>query len=874
MRKFLVGGAFVLLVGIVTLAQEEKPPYLNPALPVEKRVDDLLSRMTVEEKVWQLRSEIREAMADSLAESGVGGLGPVLRGYSPKDGAIKANELQKKALSTRLKIPIIIHDEALHGIVAKGGTSFPQAIGLASTFNPELMEKVAIAIGKETRARGIQQVLSPTMNIARDARCGRVEETYGEDPYLASRMAVAFIKGVQSQKVICTAKHYAGNFVGDGGRDSNAIHFSERLLREIYFPAFEASVKEADVWSIMAAYNSLDGIPCSSNKWLLTDVLRKEWGFRGFVVSDYFSVVMIKEYHKVAATREETAKLALDAGLEVELPNIDIYGDPLMEAAKNGMISETTLNEAVRRVLRLKFEIGLFENPFVDPDDAAKINDCKEHRQLALETARQSIVLLRNEGNILPLDINKIKSIAVIGPNADAEKLGGYSGFGMEVVTPLEGIKNKVGDKIEINYAKGCDLVSTLSFIPPGNLIPPDADDDEHGLKGEYFNNTDLSGEPAFTRTDRFIDFNWGEGSPARRIKSDKFSARWTGKLAPTTTGSYKLGVTTDDGVRLWLDGKLLIDKWTDRAPTSDEADVTLEAGKKYDIKIEYYENSGGAVARLGWSLSSTTNEDIKAAVAAAKESDVAIIVAGILEAEGGDRAKINLPSLQEDLIKHVADTGKPTIVVLVAGSSVTMTDWLSKTKAILETWYPGEEGGNAIADVLFGDYNPGGKIVITFPQYIGQVPLYYNFKPTGRGYDYIEMSGKPLFPFGYGLSYTKFEYSNIKVSPDKFTTPGDVKVSVDVQNVGSRKGDEVVQLYIHDSVASVSRPVKELKGFKRITLEPNEKESVTFTLTPDQLSILDQKLKKVIEPGDWSIMLGSSSDDIRQRAKLTYEQK
>jgi len=652
----------------------------------------------------------------------IGELSCALRSMSPRESAQFANEIQKYVLeNSRVKIPILIHDEALHGCMAKGSTIFPQAIGMASTWNPELIYQVVTAIGKETRSRGIHQVLSPTINIARDPRCGRTEETYGEDPYLASRMAVAYIKGVQEQGVISTPKHFVANFVGDGGRDSYPIHFSERLLREIYFPAFRASIEEAGALSLMAAYNSLDGIPCSSNKWLLTRILRKEWGFKGYVVSDYFSVLHLMTKHKVAESKAEAAKLSLEAGLDMELPDSDCF-EEIPGLIRESKLSQDTLDEAVRRVLRVKFWIGLFDNPFVDPDYAERINDCSEHRDLALRVARESIVLLKNEG-ILPLN-KDIRSIAVIGPNAAVPRLGGYSGYGVKVVTPLEGIKNKLGDKVKVYFAEGCGL-----------------------------NDTSKSG--------------------------------------------------------------------------FDEA-----------IKI-------------------------------AQKSDVAILFMGnsVPETEGEqrDRHNLNLPGVQEDLIKEICNTNTPVIVVLINGSAITMMNWIDKVQAVIEAWYPGEEGGNAIADVLFGDYNPGGKLPISFPKYSSQLPLYYNHKPSGRVDDYVDLRGNQyLFPFGYGLSYTDFKYSNLRITPEEIPRDGEVVITFDIENIGKYKGDEVVQLYLHDEFASVARPIKELKRFERVTLDVGERKTVSFKLNRRDLEFLSMDMELVVEPGRFEVLIGSSSEDIR----------
>ncbi|HTY38797.1 MAG TPA: glycoside hydrolase family 3 N-terminal domain-containing protein [Bacteroidota bacterium] len=865
----------VFVLGLMCLsslyARQDKstPRFKDPKIAIEDRVSDLLARMTLEEKIAQLQCTIHKIeWGKNLTVNGLGGIGPLLRSSVASDAAVKANEYQKMAIEkTRLGIPILIHDEALHGLIGNGASSFPQAIGLAASWDPDLVSSVGSAIAQETRSRGIRQVLSPVINIARDVRWGRVEETYGEDPYLQSRMAVAFCKSIEDAGVLTTPKHFVAN-VGDGGRDSYPIPFSERELREVYFPPFKAAFQEGHAWSVMASYNSIDGTPCSASKWLLTDVLRNEWGFKGIVVSDYGSVSGIMDKHHVAATPKEGAAKAVEAGLDMELPDIYFYGDPLLQAAKDGTVSMKAIDQAVRNVLRAKFKLGLFDHPYVDPAAAASVNDSPEHRALARDAARRAMVLLQNENNTLPLK-KDVKSVALIGPDMESGKLGGYSGFGMKIVTLLEGIKSRLAGTT-VTYEKGCDVgYSALPPIPSEFLVPPNAKPGQHGLLGEYYKNKDLDGKPDLVRVDTVVNFEWGMGSPAKGFPDDHFSARWTGKLIPKISGTYSVGFSSDDGVRMYIDGKLLVDSWFDRGATLDAVTMKLEAGHQYDIKIEYYENEGWAYASFVWDVQHPQDPRIHAAAEAAKKADVAIIAVGIVEGEGYDRSNLDLPGEQEQLIKAVVETKTPTIVLLVNGSAVTMKRWINTVSAILEVWYPGEEGGNAVADVLFGDYNPGGKLPITFPQAVGQVPLYYNHKPTGRGDDYTDLSGKPLFPFGYGLSYTSFKYSNLKLSSAKISPDGSVHVSVDVENTGDRMGDEVVQLYIHDQVVSVTRPLKELKGFRRISLMPREKKSVTFELGKDDLGFLDASLKFVREPGVIDVMVGSSSEDIRVKSTL-----
>lgn len=832
------------------------PPYKDPKQPIEVRVEDLLKRMTLEEKLNQLRCD-QNMWEKFVTTTGFGETLDILRPLTSLAAAKRANEVQELSKKSRLGIPVVIHDEALHGLIGNQTTSFPQSIAMAATWDPAMVETVAGAIAEETRARGVRHVLSPVINVIRDARWGRVEETYGEDTLLTSRMGVAFVRAFETRGVATTPKHYVVN-AGDGGRDSNSIQISERALREIYLPPFEAVVKEAGASSIMSSYNSLNGRAVSANTWLLTDILRKEWGFKGWVASDYGAVAGILSLHHNAANEKETAAIALNAGLDSEWPGVYIWGKGLDDAVKEGLISQKTIDQAVRRVLWVKFKTGVFDEPFADPANVEKIVQSPKHLQIALDAARKVMTLLKNENGALPLR-KDLKSIALIGPTAkDGIPLGGYSGFGQTTVSVYDGIKKLIGPNTKLEWTRGAQF-------SVGHEMPPISGSVLRDIKGEYFDNETLSGQPKFTRNDSQIAFNWDTSVPAPNFPREHFSVRWTGRIVPEKSGQYTITTTTDDGVRLWLNGRLVIDDWSEHPPKTIEAKYDVEAGKPIDFKLEYYQGAGQAQCILGWGLSSATSPDIDEAVELAKRSDVAIIVAGIIEGEGQDRAHLDLPGTQEELIQRVAATGTPVVVVLIAGAPVTMEKWIGKVPAVLDAWYPGQQGGYAVAEALFGDVNPGGKLPMTFPLNVGQVPLYYNFEPTGRGYDYIDLTGKPLFPFGHGLSYTTFEYSNLKV-PATVTAKDPVTISFDVTNTGKVKGDEVPQLYLHQAVSSVVRPLKELKDFSRITLAPGEKKTVTFTLKPDQLMIWNDKMKRVLEPGRFEVMVGSSSEDIRLR--------
>ncbi len=890
---------FFILIAVLAPAQV----YKDPKAPVEQRVQDLISRMTPEEKFWQLfmipgdltigKDKLMKGVfgfqvsAEGKTKDATQQLLNYNPGASAGESARIINEIQRFFVEeSRLGIPIIPFDEGLHGLVRSGATSFPQSIGLAATFDTVLMHDVARAIATEMKTRGIRQILSPVINIASDVRWGRVEESYGEDPFLASEMVVAYVSEFERTGVITTPKHLLAN-VGDGGRDSYPIHLNERYLREIHLPPFVACFTRGGTLSVMTSYNSLDGQACSANNWMLNTWLKKELGFKGFVISDANAVGGANVLHMTNKTYSESGANAINNGLDVIFQTSYDHYPLFIDGFLNGAIDHKTIDQAVARVLTVKFNLGLFENPYVDPKIAESVNGSAKHREIALEAAKKSIVLLKNQNHILPLS-KAIKSIAVIGSDADEARLGGYSGPGNRKVSILEGIRayghkgtGAQGRYPEIRYAKGCDReivefvpVPTDHLVSPGEPQPATGNRQPvTGLQGEYFNNITFSGQPVLTRTDRQVRFQWTLFGPDEEKTGNSFySVRWSGKLKSPGTGTYKIGIDGNDGYRIYLDDKLILDNWIKRTREIRTVDYAFHAGREYNIRIEYYEPAGNAWFSLVWNagVENHTDQEIAEAIDLASKSDAAVVVVGIEEGEFRDRALLGLPGRQEELITRVAATGKPVVAVLVGGSAITMNRWIDSVDGILDVWYPGEAGGEAVAAVLFGEYNPAGRLPVTFPVHEGQVPLVYNHKPTGRGDDYMNLTGQPLFPFGFGLSYTTFEYTDIRLNKPVIMHGESAEVTFTLTNTGKASGDEVVQLYIRDEFASVARPVIELKGFQRVHLKPGESKVITFEITPDLLTMLDKNLKPVIEPGSFRIMVGGSSKDIRLHIDLS----
>ncbi|NLK41636.1 MAG: beta-glucosidase, partial [Planctomycetes bacterium] len=748
---------------------ENTPVYLDPVMPVPHRVRDLLSRMTLEEKtaqmlcVWRTKDKTLVNQAGQLDPEKAKaafpyGLGQIARlsdtagGKNPRQMAELANAVQKFFKENlRLPIPVVIHEECLHGHAAVGATSFPQPIGLASTFDPDLVRRVYEATAQETRIRGAHQALTPVVDVAREPRWGRVEETFGEDPYLVSRMGVAAVLGFQGdaafedkKHLIATLKHFAAHGQPESGTNCAPVNVSPRILREVFLYPFKKAIHEANAISVMASYNEIDGVPSHANRWLLREVLREEWSFKGYVVSDYFAIRELNERpgffgHFLARDGKEAAALAAKAGVNIELPDPDCYPN-LVELVREGRIEESLIDSLVAPMLEWKFRLGLFEDPFVDPEQAEKIVGSEKHRMLAFEAACKTITLLKNDHHIAPLNQKNIKRLAVIGPNANRELLGGYSGRPKYVSTVLQGIQDYLGDAVEVLYHEGCKI---------------------------------------------------------------------------TVGGSWE------------QDEVVLSD------PTEDR-------------------------------------KSIAQAVQLAQQADAVVLAIGGNEQTSreawephhlGDRPSLQMVGLQDELVDAIAAVGKPVVALLFNGRPLAVRNLAEKVPVIFECWYLGQETGRAVAEVLFGRVNAGGKLPITIPRSVGHIPAFYNYKPSARrGYLFDQVS--PLFAFGFGLSYTQFRFGCPRLKKEVIRPNETTTLSVEVTNIGDRCGDEVVQMYIRDCYSSVTRPVKELKGFQRITLDPGQSTTVTLEITPEKLAFYNIEMNYGVEPGTFEIMIGNSSRD------------
>ena len=756
---------------VAVSSRKAAPAYKNASLPSARRVKDLLSRMTLEEKaaqmmcVWQSKAQTmlddagnfnfkkaKKSFRDGRGLGQVGRPSDAGGGKKARSMAELTNAIQKFFLeNSRLGIPVMFHEECLHGHAAPDGTSFPQPIALGATFNPALVESLFTMTALEARLRGAHHALTPVVDVAREPRWGRVEETYGEDPYLVSRLGIAAVRGFQGdatfrgkQHVLATLKHFVGHGQPESGMNCAPSNVSMRVLRETFLYTFKEALREAGAVTLMASYNEIDGLPSHASKWLLRDVLRKEWGFKGFVVSDYYAIWELgyrpdTHGHFVAKDKKESCRLAVEAGVNIELPDPDCYLH-IVSQVKKGELKESQLDDLVAPMLFWKFEMGLFDDPYVDPDEADRVVGCDEHRALALTAAHESITLLKNENNLAPFDLSKIKTIAVIGPNADRTLLGGYSGVPKQEVTVLEGIKAKAGKKVKVLYSEGCKIT---------------------------------------------IGGSWSQDAV---VPSD---------------------------------------------PVEDRKSIAeaVRVAKKADV-IVLAIGGNEQTSREAWNLQHM-----------------------------GDRTSLDLIGRQEELVKAMVALGKPVVVFLFNGRPLSINYVAENVPVIYECFYLGQETGHAVADVLFGDYNPGGKLPISVPRSVGHLPVFYNYKPSARrGYLFDDVS--PLYAFGYGLSYTSFAIQNPRLTNKKIRPDGSTQDHVDVTNTGKRAGAEVVQLYIRDLVSSATRPIKELKGFKKVWLKPGETTTVTLDITPGLLSFYDANMKYVVEPGDFEVMVGNSSRD------------
>jgi beta-glucosidase len=832
MKAGLNGRSFLVAVVLISVAHLVMAQTTPSTADVEKRVDSILSQMTVDEQI-EIIGGINDFYTRPLPRLGI----PSLR---ISDG------------------PMGVHDYGLT-------TAYPAGIALAASWDVDLAQRFGTSMGKDARARGVNFILGPGMNIYRSPMNGRNFEYFGEDPFLASRMAVSVIEGIQGQRVIATAKHFAGNN-SEFARMTLSSDIDERTLREIYLPAFEASVKEAHAGAVMDAYNLVNGTYMTENVHLNNEILKREWGFDGILMSDW------------GATHDGVA--SAKGGLDLEMPSPTFMNrDALLPALNQGTMPVSTLDDKVKRILRKAIEFGFLDQPQADISIPTL---SQEGRQVALEMARGSMVLLKNSGNLLPLDENKLKTIAVIGPDAYPSVVGGGGSAETKPfnsVSYLEGISNRLGTKVKVLYAVDVppldEVFESSEFVTaPGG---------EPGLKGEYFANEELKGEPALVRTDKHIHFDWGEGSFAAGEPVDHFAIRWTGYFVPKESGDYKFYTSADDGVRLYVGDEIAIDDWLPHSQTLDIAARHMEAGQAYKIRLEYFESVGSAIVGFGVTRAEAfVGRETKPLAA---KADAVIICVGFdpkTEGEGFDRT-FQLPGAQDELIRQISAVNKNVIVVLTAGGNVNMTRWLDNIPVLLHAWYPGQEGGTALAEILFGDASPSGKLPVSFERRWEDNPAFHSYYPEKGGsrvqysegvflgyrhYDRSET--KPLFAFGYGLSYTTFAYGKLSVTQTgNLNEP--VSVSFDVTNTGRREGAEVAELYVGDSHASVPRPVKELKAFTKLSLKPGETRRVTLTLNRRAFSFYDVTKKDWnAEPGDFSILVGGSSDNIQLRGKFT----
>lgn len=854
-------------------------PYQNPQLPIEARLDDLISRMTVDELIMQTEQfgpgdvmEGTEANRELSLEKAkelfhghsIGAIGP----FSPAVG----NALQRWAVEqTRLGIPLLFNSEGVHGASINGSTILPQQIGLAASFEPELAGKMGHVIATESRASGIHEVWSPVMDLMRDPRFGRTEEAYGEDTFLASEFARQGVLGMQGNDltapdaVACELKHYAAYGSPVAGLNCAPCAMSRHEVFTDSLPVFEAAVKDAGAMNVMCSYTCVGHVPVSMDHEILTEVLRDQWGMRGFVRADMTAVSRLYDWFYIAKTGEEAIQLSMEAGLDMELHDFphEVWQSGIRNLVLSGRMERAVLEQSARRVLRTKMLLGLFENPYVDETRLEKVLHCEEHQAVAEEIARKSFVLLKNRDNLLPLS-KDLHTVAVIGPSAAQANYGDYSHHQLNGISLLQALQERLPDT-KILYEKGCDFLGTIVHSFPTEMFRDE--EGKPGLTGRYYNSPDPAGEPALIRTDARIDFNWTIFNPDGTLfpvsfGEQGFSVVWTGTMESREGFQGLMGFGAEDSMRLYVDGELILDCWGENRFADRVVPFTLEPGRAYEVRIEFSNDQKGALLRFG----SMETADFTAAVEAAKKAQVAIVCvgdSGETSGENFDRMDLNLPGHQLELVKAVYATGTPVVLVMQSGRPVSCTWEHKHIPAILQCWFPGERGGYAIADTLFGDNNPSGRLPITFPRHVGQVPCHYTRRPGG-GRKYIDMSWMPLYPFGYGLSYTDFEFRGLSLSAEAIAPGESIVASVTVANVGSKPGVAVPQLYLRDWVSSTVKPLRYLCGFARVELQPGEEKTVQIPIGERSMRTLDPDYHWCVEPGKFTVYLGENAEKIR----------
>lgn len=857
-------------------------PYQNPKLDIEARLDDLIVRMTLQELIAQTDQYSadgvvrRDGNGDAAAvepeklEAVFGGMS--VGSVQPRClNAAQINEIQRYALEkTRLGIPFLFSEEALHGVLARDTTCFPQQIGLAATFDPELGYRMGRAAATEARARGIGELFAPVMDLSRDPRYGRMEESYGEDTFLGAEFARAGVRGLQGDDlsapdaVAAEPKHFCAYGTPVGGLNCAPCANPKHEVWSDHLPVFEAAYLEAGAMNAMCSYTAVDAVPVSMDKELLTGVLRESWGMRGFVRSDMTAVSRLWDWFFITEDPDEAIRLGLEAGVDLQLFDFshEKWREGIVRLIGQGRMDRAVVEQAARRVLRIKFLLGLFENPYGDEKRESEVLKCPAHLELAERIADESLVLLKNQGDLLPLDKN-IGTIALVGPCADSFMLGDYIADGTKAVTLLEGVRAAVSENTVILHEPGCGFLGDRAIPFAPEMLRDESGNP--GLTARYYNSRTPEGEPVVVRNDPRIDFNWIFGKPDPRVSSGTFSAVWTGTLTMDESFDGCIGFSTQDSMRLYVDAELVLDGWGEYKSANRMVDFRFEAGRSYAVRVEFTNDQRAARVIFGYARGW---EDLTPAVEAAKKADVAIVCVGDSQqtcGENFDRVDLNLPGKQLELVKRVYETGTPVVVLLYSGRAVSCTWEQEHIPAILQCWFPGERGGVSVAKALFGETNPSGRLPVSFPRHVGQIPCHYSRRPGG-GRRYVEMNWLPLYPFGYGLSYTHFEYRGLTLDKTVIAPGESVTASVTVANVGTRPGTAVPQLYIRDCFSSTVKPERQLCGFARVDLRPGEERTVEIAIGPKSMRTLGRDYVWRVEPGTFHVYLSENAAEDRFR--------